>query len=122
MIKYQHFQIKINTYWLLVLITVLGVVSVSRQQVVAEANRAEAAKLLALAQLALDDYPTAAVAFTLASRTPWPWLRIFGGGFSAVANGVDWDEDSPLRHHATRAIVGTCADDIEIISREELAQ
>ena len=51
----------------LVLLAVLGVVGVSRQQAIAEANRAEAAKLVALAQARLQTDPTEALAFTTAS-------------------------------------------------------
>jgi WD40 repeat protein len=50
-----------------VLLGVLGVVSVSRQQVVAEARRAEAQKLVALGRLELEGYPTAALAYATAS-------------------------------------------------------
>jgi len=49
------------------LLTVLGVVGVSRQQAIAEANRAEAAKLLALGQVHLEDDPTEALCFAAAS-------------------------------------------------------
>jgi hypothetical protein len=45
----------------------------------------------------------------------WDELPTFGGDEPTDTAAVwSWD--------ATRAIVGTCADDIEIISREELAQ
>ena len=50
-----------------VLLAVMGIVTTSRQRAVAEATRAEAAHLLALAQLDLDDDPTTALAFTTAS-------------------------------------------------------
>ncbi len=50
-----------------ILLLVLGIVSVSRQQAVAEASRAEAAKLLALGQLQLEGYPTSTLAHALAS-------------------------------------------------------
>jgi len=50
-----------------VLLAVLAVVGVSRQQAIAEANRAEGAKLLALAQLQLGTSPTEALAFATAS-------------------------------------------------------
>jgi DNA-binding winged helix-turn-helix (wHTH) protein/WD40 repeat protein len=50
-----------------VLLAVLGVVGASRQQAIAEANRAEAAKLVALAQARLQTDPTEALAFTTAS-------------------------------------------------------
>jgi hypothetical protein len=49
------------------LLVVLGVVGVSRQQAVSEARRAEAAKLLALAQLRFEEDPTEALAYTTAS-------------------------------------------------------
>jgi len=49
------------------LLAVLGVVGVSRQHAINEADRAEAAKLLALAQVHLDEDPTEALAFTTAS-------------------------------------------------------
>ena len=52
---------------ILTLLAVVGVVGVSRQQAVDEARRAEASKLLALGRLEMDDYPTAAVAYSLAS-------------------------------------------------------
>jgi WD40 repeat protein len=45
----------------------LAVVGVSRQQAIAEAKRAEAAKLLALAQLQLDTDPTEALAYATAA-------------------------------------------------------
>ena len=51
----------------LVLLAVLGVVGVSRQQAIAEANRAEASKLVALGQLELEHNPSSAVAFATAS-------------------------------------------------------
>ena len=50
-----------------VLLAVLGIVDVSRQQAVAEARRAEAARLVTLGQTQLDDYPTAAIAYATAS-------------------------------------------------------
>jgi WD40 repeat protein len=50
-----------------VLLAVLGVVGVSRQQAIAEARRAEAAKLLALGQAQLDTDPTEALAYATAS-------------------------------------------------------
>ena len=50
-----------------VLLAVLGIVAASRQQAVAEARRAEAARLLALGQLRLEDYPTATLAHAIAS-------------------------------------------------------
>jgi DNA-binding winged helix-turn-helix (wHTH) protein/WD40 repeat protein len=61
------------------LLVVLGVVGVSRQQAVAEANRAEAAKLVALAQAQLQTDPTEALAFTMASLevTDTPAARSF---------------------------------------------
>jgi WD40 repeat protein len=49
------------------LLAVVAVVLVSRQQAVASALRAEASKLLALVQLELESYPTAAVAYALKS-------------------------------------------------------
>jgi len=49
------------------LLAVLGVVGVSRQQAIAEANRAEASKLLALAHVQLDAGHTEALAYTTAS-------------------------------------------------------
>jgi WD40 repeat protein len=49
------------------LLAVLAVVGMSRQQALAEANRAEAAKLLAIGQTRLDEDPTEALAFTTAS-------------------------------------------------------
>ena len=49
------------------LLAVLAVVGVSRQQAVTAARRAEASKLLALGQLELERYPTAAVAYALKS-------------------------------------------------------
>ncbi len=52
---------------LVILMAVLGIVAVSRQQAIAEANRAEGAKLLALGQLQLEDYPTATLAHAIAS-------------------------------------------------------
>ncbi len=51
----------------IVLLAVLAVVGVSRQQAIAEVNRAEAAKLLALAQVQLETDPTEALAFAAAS-------------------------------------------------------
>jgi DNA-binding winged helix-turn-helix (wHTH) protein/WD40 repeat protein len=62
-----------------VLLAVLGVVGVSRQQAIAEANRAEAAKLVALAQVRLQTDPTEALAFTTASLevTDTPAARSF---------------------------------------------
>ncbi len=51
----------------LVLLAVLGIVGVSRQQAIAEANRAEAAKLLALAQVQLEKDATEALAYATAS-------------------------------------------------------
>jgi len=50
-----------------VLLAVVAIVGLSRQQAVSEARRAEAAKLLALAQLELDDDHTAALAWATAS-------------------------------------------------------
>jgi DNA-binding winged helix-turn-helix (wHTH) protein/WD40 repeat protein len=50
-----------------VLLAVLGVVGVSRQHAVSAANRAEAAKLVAMAQAQLQTDPTEALAFTTAS-------------------------------------------------------
>ena len=50
-----------------VLLVVLAVVGVSRQQAISEANRAEAAKLLALAQVQLGNDPTEALAYATAS-------------------------------------------------------
>jgi len=49
------------------LLAVLGVVAASRQQAIAETNRAEAAKLLALAQVQLDTDPTEALAYATSS-------------------------------------------------------
>ena len=49
------------------LLAVLGIVAASRQQAVAEARRAEAAKLLALAQLQLDVSPAEALAYATSS-------------------------------------------------------
>jgi WD40 repeat protein len=62
-----------------VLLVVLGVVGVSRQQAIAEASRAEAAKLVALAQARLQTDPTEALAFTTASLevTDTPAARSF---------------------------------------------
>jgi WD40 repeat protein len=51
----------------ILLLVVLGIVGASRQQAVAEARRAEAAKLLALAQVLRGDDPTEALAYTSAS-------------------------------------------------------
>jgi WD40 repeat protein len=51
----------------LLLLSVLGIVGTSRQQAVAEARRAEAAKLLAVAQLRHQDDPTEALAYATAS-------------------------------------------------------
>lgn len=45
------------------------------------------------------------LALTLSGPTPWPWLRLVGGAFSASAAAVDWPEDGPQRHHATRSYV-----------------
>jgi WD40 repeat protein len=64
-----------------ILLIVLGIVGVSRQQAVAGAKRAEAAKLVALGQLRLEDYPTAAVAHAIASleladTTEARWLAL----------------------------------------------
>ena len=50
-----------------VLLAVLGVVGVSRQQAIAEAKRAEASKLLALAQVQLEKDPTEALAYATTS-------------------------------------------------------
>ncbi len=50
-----------------VLLAVLGVVGVSRQQAIAESRRAKAANLVSLGQLALDSYPSATVAYAIAS-------------------------------------------------------
>ncbi len=50
-----------------VLLVVLAIVGVSRQQAISEANRAEAAKLLALAQVQLDTSPTEALAYATSS-------------------------------------------------------
>ena len=63
----------------LALLAVLGVVGVSRQQAIAEADRAEAAKLVALAQARLQTDPTEALAFTTASLevTDTPAARSF---------------------------------------------
>ena len=52
---------------LVFLLAVLSIVVVSRQQAVAESRRAEAAKLLALGQLHLEDYPTATLAHAIGS-------------------------------------------------------
>jgi len=62
-----------------VLLAVLAVVGVSRQQAIAEANRAEAAKLLALAQLLLEDGPTEALAWATSSLelADTPEARVF---------------------------------------------
>jgi len=49
------------------LLVVLAIVTWSRFEAIAEARRAEAAKLLALAQLRLEDDPTEALAYTTAS-------------------------------------------------------
>jgi WD40 repeat protein len=49
------------------LVAVLAVVSSFWRQSVRETRRAEASNLLSLAQLELDDYPTAAVAYAMAS-------------------------------------------------------
>ena len=49
------------------LLAVLGVVVVSRQQAIVEANRAEAAKLLALGRLELDSSPTETLAYATRS-------------------------------------------------------
>jgi WD40 repeat protein len=51
----------------LLLLSVLGIVGISRQQAVAEARRAEAQKLLALAQLQREKDPTEALAYATAS-------------------------------------------------------
>jgi WD40 repeat protein len=51
----------------IVLLAVLAVVGVSRQQAIAEANRAEAQKLVALGMLRMDDYPTATLAYATRS-------------------------------------------------------
>ena len=45
------------------LLGVLAVVSVSRQQAVAEARRAEASRLVALGRLEMERYPTATLAY-----------------------------------------------------------
>jgi WD40 repeat protein/DNA-binding winged helix-turn-helix (wHTH) protein len=50
-----------------ILLVVLGVVGASRQQAIAEANRAEAANLLSLARLELENHPTAVIAYAIAS-------------------------------------------------------
>jgi len=49
------------------LLGVLGVVGVSRQQAIAESRRAEASKLLALAQVQLEKDPTEALAYATSS-------------------------------------------------------
>jgi len=50
-----------------ILLAVIGVVGVSRQEAVAEANRAEASKLVALGRTVLDTRPTEAIAYAAAS-------------------------------------------------------
>jgi len=50
-----------------VLLAVLGVITVSRQQALNQARHAEAQKLLALGQVELEGHPTATLAFTRAS-------------------------------------------------------
>jgi DNA-binding winged helix-turn-helix (wHTH) protein/WD40 repeat protein len=50
-----------------VLLVVLGVIGVSRQQAIAESRRAEAANVFSLAQLQVGEYPTAAIAYAIAS-------------------------------------------------------
>ncbi len=62
-----------------VLLAVLGVVGVSRQQAIAESRRAEAAKLLALAQVQLDTDPTEALTYATSSLelTDTPEARTF---------------------------------------------
>jgi len=49
------------------LLVVIGAIGVSRQQAVAEARRAEAAQLVSLGQLELEPYPSATVAYAIAS-------------------------------------------------------
>jgi DNA-binding winged helix-turn-helix (wHTH) protein/WD40 repeat protein len=60
-----------------ILLAVLGVVGVSRQQAVAEANRAEASKLVALGRMVLDSDRTEAIAYATASleRSDTPEAR-----------------------------------------------
>ncbi len=62
-----------------ILLAVLAVVGVSRQQAIAEANRAEAAKLLALAQMLLQKGPTEALAWATSSLelADTPEARVF---------------------------------------------
>jgi WD40 repeat protein len=60
-----------------ILLAVLGVVGVSRQQAVAEANRAEASKLVALGRMVLDTDRTGAITYAIASleRSDTPEAR-----------------------------------------------
>jgi WD40 repeat protein/DNA-binding winged helix-turn-helix (wHTH) protein len=50
-----------------VLLAVLGVIGVSRQQAISESHRAEAANLFSLAQLELEENPAASIAYAIAS-------------------------------------------------------
>jgi WD40 repeat protein len=98
------------------LLVVIAAVSVSRQQAVTAARRTEAGELLALGRLRLEDHPTAALAFTIASleRSDSQAARRFAlealarGGTAYVlpgdAYGVHFSPDG--RWLAVGAVVG----------------